>query len=880
VQILSLEIKGFGNLGQRELRLDPGLNLFFGPNEAGKSTLQTAILALLYGFYSSNRAKRGEREEQERHRPWKGGPYWGRLRYRLREGMEVEVTRDFSTWELSTSLRDPLTGRDLTHRFKVGRHGNIPFAQEHLGMGREVFEASAFVHQAQVRGVRDAEHIIDQVTSLLDTGSLNMTAQKAIENLQEKLSEIGGERARKARLPLLLKRLHNLQLEREELEEARRSLSQDVEKRERTEEELTVLKGKIERAEYLLALQRREEIAARLSSLREATERIKQLEREARPYKPYAQFPLHLKETFLRHQQDLLNQGEKVKELEEKLAGERGELRRLEESLKGYQGIADLDLERLQRLEVRWEMLDQRWREGEEKLVLMREGIPGDEDALAHLDHQEMEGIKPLEDDLNRLAGELGGTTWRWLALGLAVISLSGGLFSLLPLRWGSCGFLLFSGLWLWLQLRMHHLRGKVERLRRELRERLTPYGVQSYQELLEVKERIRSYLSRAQALAQEKREREEEGKKLLAMLSKMGITELTTQALTLSEEKVRAYLIQRGKREEVKRRIEELERSLAQARAKEETTRISLREILSQGKVGEEEWERGIAAFRQGLERRERWEEINYQREKEEAKLKGILSLKSQGQLEEELKELNLQALELEGRNPQLKGIPPHGKPSKIQSLHQELQAQREELEKELERLKERIEGRLKGHRPLSEIEEELAQVEGEVESLRRFRRCLQKAKETIEEISTSYHRDLVPRLNQAVSQGIKRITQGRYQEVMVDPQNLRLRLRVPERREPTPAEDLSLGTQEQLYLLLRLAIVQLLSAEGERIPLILDDPFVHFDQARLKAVLHLLAELAEQDQILLFTKDEFIVDWLRERGGKIFDLGRRGWH
>ncbi len=878
MQILSLEIKGFGNLGQRELRLGPGLNLFFGPNEAGKSTLQTAILTLLYGFYSSNRAKKGEREEQERHRPWKGGPYWGRLRYRLREGMEVEITRDFSSWDLPTSLRDPLTGRDLTQQFKVGRHGNIPFAQEHLGMAREIFEASAFVHQAQVRGLRNSVHIIDQVTSLLDTGSLDMTAQKAIENLKEKLGEVGGERARKARLPLLFKKLGNLQLEKEKLEEARRSLSQDVERRERAEEELAVLKGKIERAEYLLTVQETEEVKARLNSLREATERIKQLEKEARPYKPYAEFPLHLKEAFLRHQQDLLNEREKIKEIEEKLAGEREELQRLENALKGYQEIAGLDLERLQKLGVRWEMLDQRCREGEERLVQMKEGFPGDEDALSQLNPQGMEEIKALEDGLGQLARGIGRAVWRWrwLALGWAALSLGGGLSSLFPLRWGGIGLLIFSGLWLWVQLRLHHLRVKIEKMRRELKGKFSSYGVESYQELLEAKERFHSYLSSAQALAQEKKEREEREGELLAMLSKMGIAEITTQALALAEERIQDYQAQRGKWEELRRRIDELEKSLAQAKTKEETTEISQREILSQGKIWERDLGKGEATFRQGLDHRERWEKINGQREKEEAKLKGILSLKSQGQLEEELKELSLRALELEGRNPKLKGIPPQGELKEIQSRHQGLQAQREKLEKELERIKERIDNRLRGYRSLSEIEEELTQVEGDVEFLKRFRGGLQKAKETIEEVSDSYHRDLVPHLNQAVSQGIKRITRGRYQEVMIDPQDLRLQLRVPEREEPTPAENLSLGTQEQLYLLLRLAIVQLLSEKGEKIPLILDDPFVHFDQARLEAVLHLLEDLSGENQILLFTKDEFIADWLKEKGGKIFNLER----
>ena len=84
-------------------------------------------------------------------------------------------------------------------------------------------------------------------------------------------------------------------------------------------------------------------------------------------------------------------------------------------------------------------------------------------------------------------------------------------------------------------------------------------------------------------------------------------------------------------------------------------------------------------------------------------------------------MNELTRRLSELEVRNPKLKGSLPQGELKEIQSSLQELKAQREMGEKEWEGLKERIANRLRGYRPLSEIEKEIEQVEGDVASLKR---------------------------------------------------------------------------------------------------------------------------------------------------------------
>lgn len=63
-----------------------------------------------------------------------------------------------------------------------------------------------------------------------------------------------------------------------------------------------------------------------------------------------------------------------------------------------------------------------------------------------------------------------------------------------------------------------------------------------------------------------------------------------------------------------------------------------------------------------------------------------------------------------------------------------------------------------------------------------------------------------------------------------------------------------LSRGTQEQLYLAIRLALAETMSGKTT-LPLMLDDLFVNFDEHRLHAALSLTGELSATRQIVMMT-------------------------
>lgn len=79
-------------------------------------------------------------------------------------------------------------------------------------------------------------------------------------------------------------------------------------------------------------------------------------------------------------------------------------------------------------------------------------------------------------------------------------------------------------------------------------------------------------------------------------------------------------------------------------------------------------------------------------------------------------------------------------------------------------------------------------------------------------------------------------------------------------------PVSELSQGTADQLYLSLRLAALEHHAQGGARLPLILDDVLVHFDDERVAATLVALADVARSVQVLLFTHEREVADAARE--------------
>ena len=154
------------------------------------------------------------------------------------------------------------------------------------------------------------------------------------------------------------------------------------------------------------------------------------------------------------------------------------------------------------------------------------------------------------------------------------------------------------------------------------------------------------------------------------------------------------------------------------------------------------------------------------------------------------------------------------------------------------------------------------LAHLQERVEVYRTTREAIQQAKD---QTMRSARDELSPR----IATYFERLTQGRYADVRAD-EDLQLQVFSHEKGDwVTPSgHELSRGTVDQLYLAVRLALLDLLYGEA-KVPLLLDDPFVKFDADRRARAVALCKEVARDHQVLLFTchgdYDE-AADWVIE--------------
>ena len=93
--------------------------------------------------------------------------------------------------------------------------------------------------------------------------------------------------------------------------------------------------------------------------------------------------------------------------------------------------------------------------------------------------------------------------------------------------------------------------------------------------------------------------------------------------------------------------------------------------------------------------------------------------------------------------------------------------------------------------------------------------------------------------------------MTDGRYNRLLLSED---LTLRAGAEGETTLREVLcrSSGTEDQLYLALRLAVAETIAPEA---PLILDDALVRFDDNRMSRAMEVLKEISRDKQVILFS-------------------------
>lgn len=178
------------------------------------------------------------------------------------------------------------------------------------------------------------------------------------------------------------------------------------------------------------------------------------------------------------------------------------------------------------------------------------------------------------------------------------------------------------------------------------------------------------------------------------------------------------------------------------------------------------------------------------------------------------------------------------------------DLQERYESYQQELSRINFTLESYIDNEEELLFYEEKIKDLYKEQKEEELTRKALDLAISSMDRISMDIHDGFGHELNTLVSNLICNITNGKYSKVKIDD---KLGIKISHKDELYDISKLSVGTMEQLYLSLRLAVTEIMFKD-QSMPIILDDSFAYYDDNRTKHALHTIHK-NQSGQVILFT-------------------------
>ena len=224
LEIIRMQLIGFGKFRDRTIELSPELNLLEGPNEAGKSTIQAFLTGMFYGFFQPGTKRRSYTLHRDKYQPWDGGSYRGVLVCRNEE-RAWRIERTFDKDSESVKVYDDLTGDDLTLDFAYNTvTRQVQVGEKLLGLSKTAFNNTANIAQMTCASVAQesgfSAEVSDKLLSMMKTADSSLSLSAVIHQLDSKAEQIGSPK--KSKTPYGIESLREKELV-EELEEAEKN---------------------------------------------------------------------------------------------------------------------------------------------------------------------------------------------------------------------------------------------------------------------------------------------------------------------------------------------------------------------------------------------------------------------------------------------------------------------------------------------------------------------------------------------------------------------------------------------------------------------------------------------------------------------------------
>lgn len=182
MRLTYLKIQHFGKLKEKEIFLKDGINVIYGPNESGKSTLHAFIRGMLFGMIRY-RGRASKTDPYTRYEPWeRPADYAGTMRFAA-GGKSFCLERNFYKGDVRERLVCETDGEQLSVA-----HGDLQMLLG--GISESVYDNTVSI--GQLRSETDEgmmRELQNHMSNYENAGSGDIDVQRAAERLRKKKKE-------------------------------------------------------------------------------------------------------------------------------------------------------------------------------------------------------------------------------------------------------------------------------------------------------------------------------------------------------------------------------------------------------------------------------------------------------------------------------------------------------------------------------------------------------------------------------------------------------------------------------------------------------------------------------------------------------------------
>lgn len=208
MRIDKVEIDGFGKLNNCTYTFSDGLNLIFGENESGKSTLCEFILAMFYGLPNESKRAGDDMSARKKYRPWNTESFGGRVYFTDDNGKRFVLERSFK----STKRSDKATLRSADTWEETGDAENV--GEMCFGLSREAFLKTLYVKSFGADSLKnDDGEIMSRLSNLETSGDEDLSYSKIMNAMERDIYSLKTKTGKGGKIVALEEKIVSLQNE-------------------------------------------------------------------------------------------------------------------------------------------------------------------------------------------------------------------------------------------------------------------------------------------------------------------------------------------------------------------------------------------------------------------------------------------------------------------------------------------------------------------------------------------------------------------------------------------------------------------------------------------------------------------------------------------